>query len=69
MAITKPWTVPVEPLAAEPVPPVDLSKPIPSWNTPDFPAEWPRSDEMAVVPRHVVILRYLYGALSALLRR
>ena len=69
MAITKPWTVPEEPLTAEPVPPVDLSKPIPSWNTPEYPAEWPRSDEMSVAPRHVVILRYLYGALSALLRR
>ncbi len=69
MAITKPWTAPEEPLTAEPTPPVDLSKPIPSWNTPDFPAEWPRSDEMAVVPRHVVILRYLYGALTTLLRR
>ena len=69
MAITKPWTVPEEPLTAEPAPPVDLSKPIPSWNTPEYPAEWPRSDEMSVVPRHVVILRYLYGALFALLRR
>ncbi|MCY4520746.1 MAG: hypothetical protein OXC13_08195, partial [Caldilineaceae bacterium] len=69
MAITKSWTVPEEPLTAEPAPPVDLSKPIPSWNTPEYPAEWPRSDEMSVVPRHVVILRYLYGALSALLRR
>ena len=69
MAITKPWTVPAEPLTAEPSPPVDLSRPIPSWNTPEFPAEWPRSDEMAVVPRHVAILRYLYGALTVLLRR
>ncbi len=69
MVITKPWTVPEEPLTAEPVSPVDLSNPIPSWNTPEYPAEWPRSDEMSVAPRHVVILRYLYGALSALLRR
>ncbi|MCY3660677.1 MAG: Uma2 family endonuclease [Caldilineaceae bacterium] len=69
MAITKPWTAPVEPLTAEPVSPVDLSKPIPSWNTPEYPAEWPRSDDMSVTPRHVVILRYLYGALTALLGR
>jgi Uma2 family endonuclease len=69
MVITKPWTGPGEPRTAEPVPPVDLSTPIPSWNTPEYPAEWPRSDEMSVAPRHVVILRYLFGALSALLRR
>ncbi|MYA04147.1 MAG: Uma2 family endonuclease [Caldilineaceae bacterium SB0664_bin_22] len=69
MAITKPWTVPEEPLTAEPVPLVDLSKPIPSWNTPEYPAEWPRNDEMSVAPRHVVILHYLYSALSTLLRR
>ncbi len=69
MAITKPRTAPEEPLTAELAPPVDLSKPIPSWNTPEFPAEWSRSDEMAVVPRHVVILRYLYGALTTFLRR
>jgi len=69
MAITKPWTVPEEPLTATPVPLVDLSKPIPSWNTPEYPAEWPRSDEMSVAPRHVVILHYLYSALSTLLRR
>ena len=69
MAITKPWTGSVEPLTAEPAAPVDLSTPIPSWNTPEYPAEWPRSDEMSVAPRHVVILRYLYGALSTLLRR
>ena len=69
MAITKPWTVPAEPRTAEPAPPVDLSRPIPSWNTPEFPAEWPRSDEMAVVPRHVAVLRYLYGALIVLLGR
>ena len=69
MAITKPWTGSVEPLTAEPAAPVDLSTPIPSWNTPEYPAEWPRSDEMSVAPRHVVILRYLFGALSALLQR
>ncbi|MCY3657536.1 MAG: Uma2 family endonuclease [Caldilineaceae bacterium] len=69
MAITKPWTVPEEPLTAKPVPSVDLSQPIPSWNTPEYPAEWPRSDEMSVAPRHVVILHYLYSALSTLLRR
>lgn len=69
MAITRPWTATEEPLTSESAPPVDLSQPIPSWNTPEFPAEWPRSDEMSVVPRHVVILRYLYGALTALLRR
>ena len=66
MAITKPRTIPEEPLTAEPVPLVDLFKPIPSWNTPEYPAEWPRSDEMSVVPRHVVILHYLYSALSTL---
>ena len=69
MAITKPRTVTGEPLTAEPVPPVDLSQPIPSWNTPEYPAEWPRSDGMSLAPRHVAILRYLYGALSALLKR
>ncbi len=69
MAITKPWIVRAEPLTAAPAAPVDLSTPIPSWNTPEYPAEWPRSDEMSVAPRHVVILRYLFGALSALLRR
>ena len=69
MVITKPWTGPAEPLPAEPAAPVDLSIPISSWNTPEYPAEWPRSDELSVAQRHVVILRYLYGALSTLLRR
>ena len=69
MAITKPWTVPAEPREAEPALAVDLSRPIPSWNTPEYPAEWPRSDEMSTVPRHVAILNYLLNALSHLLAR
>ena len=31
---------------------VDLSRPIPSWNTPEYPAEWPGDDEMSAIPRH-----------------
>ncbi len=69
MAITKPWTVPAELPETELLPPVDLSRPIPSWNTPDYPAEWPRSDEMSTVPRHVAILNYLLNALSRLLKQ
>ena len=69
MAITKPWTVPAEPREVEPALAVDLSKPIPSWNTPEYPAEWPRSDETSTVPRHVAILNYLLNALSFLLAR
>lgn len=63
------WTVPEESLTAKPIPLVDLSKPIPFWNTPEYPAEWPRSDEASVTPRHVVIQHCLYSALSSLLRR
>ena len=69
MAVTKPWTAPAEPREAEPALAVDLSRPISSWNTPEYPAEWPRSDEMSTVPRHVAILNYLLNALSHLLAR
>ena len=40
-----------------------------SWNTPEYPAEWPGSDEMPKVPRHVHILNYLLTALYHLLKQ
>lgn len=50
-------------------PSVDLSRPIPSWNTPEYPAEWPRDDEMSAIPRHGFILNYLMTVLTLLLRQ
>lgn len=48
---------------------VNLASPIPSWNTPEYPAEWPGSDEMPTFPRHVYILNYLLTALYHLLKQ
>ena len=69
MGISEVWTVQAEPQNAARAPSVDLSIPIPSWNTPEYPAEWPGSDEMPTVPRHVYILNYLLTALYHLLER
>lgn len=67
MGISEVLTARAEPAPAAPAPPIDLSRPIPSWNTPEFPAEWPGSDPMPTEPRHVYILSYLQDALTRLL--
>ncbi|MXZ24285.1 MAG: Uma2 family endonuclease [Caldilineaceae bacterium SB0665_bin_21] len=64
MTVTKPWTAPED----KPVLPVDLSKPIPSWDSPEYPAEWPKNDPGRTVG-HAYILHYLSNALLSLLRR
>ncbi|MXZ40936.1 MAG: Uma2 family endonuclease [Caldilineaceae bacterium SB0666_bin_21] len=69
MGISEVWTVQAEPQNAAQAPSADLSIPIPSWNTPEYPAEWPGSDEMPTVPRHVHILNYLLTALYHLLKQ
>ena len=69
MAISPPWSVVAEPREVEAAPSVDLSRPIPSWNTPEYPAEWPRDDEMSAIPRHGFILNYLMTVLTLLLRQ
>ena len=69
MAISQPWPVVAEPREVEAAPSVDLSRPIPSWNTPEYPAEWPRDDEMSAIPRHGFILNYLLTVLTLLLRQ
>ena len=58
---------PDRPAGAEPS--VDLSRPIPSRNTPEYPTEWPRDDEMPALPRHGLILNYLLTVLPLLLRQ
>ncbi len=69
MVITESWSVQAGPREAIPAPSVDLSQPIPSWNTPEYPAEWPRDDEMSTIPRHGFILNYLWTALTLMLRQ
>ncbi len=69
MAISEAWSLQAEPREAMTSRSVDLSQPIPSWNTPEYPAEWPRDDEMSTIPRHGFILHYLLAALSFLLRQ
>jgi Uma2 family endonuclease len=68
MAINEAWTVQTAARKAEPAPPLDLSKPIPTWNTPEYPAEWPKND-MSAAAEHAYILHYLLAALSFLLKR
>ncbi len=60
-----------EPNPARPKPnrPWDLSRPIPSWNTLEYLAEWPGDDEMSALPRHGLILNYLLTVLTLLLRQ
>ena len=58
---------PDRPAGAEPS--VDLSRPIPSRNTPEYPTEWPRDDEMPALPRHGLILNDLLTVLPLLLRQ
>ena len=67
-AIKEAWTVQTAAREVEPVPPLDLSKPIPTWNTPEYPAEWSKNDMFAAA-EHAYILHYLLAALSFLLKR
>lgn len=41
---------------------------VPTWNTPEFPAERPREEEM-LAGRHQLIVVYLVEALVAILRK
>ena len=68
MAMKEAWTVQTAAREAKPAPPLDLSKPIPTWNTPEYPAEWPKND-MSAAAEHAYILHYLLAALRLLLKR